>query len=85
MKQIFPKDEPVKTFDKAKANAAQIQYCKDKGAPMFAPSGGVCWKCRRNIYEPYKIDGEHESGYTVERASRILITGCPHCHISYCE
>ena len=30
----------------------QAQYCKDKGAPHFAPESGRCWSCRRNIYEP---------------------------------
>jgi hypothetical protein len=31
---------------------AQEKYCKEKGAPHFAPKSGVCWKCRQNIYSP---------------------------------
>lgn len=64
-------------FNAKLANEAQTKYCKDKNLPHFAPTDGVCWRCRRNIYE--------ENGIKVEDAGKYLITGCPHCHISYCE
>ena len=30
---------------------AQADYCKRTEAPDFAPSSGVCWACKKNIYE----------------------------------
>jgi len=65
-------------IDIEKAIAAQKEYCEINKAPHFAPLTGRCWNCRRNIYEG-------ERGYSVERAGSSLITGCPHCHRSYCD
>ena len=45
----------------------------------FAPSDGKCYRCNNNIYE----NTSTTSGYSVERASREMITGCPHCHYSF--
>ena len=44
----------------------------------FAPKDGICWHCKRNI-------AEGENGITLERLGDYIITGCPHCHKSYCE
>ena len=44
----------------------------------FAPSNGICWRCGRNI-------AEGENGYTPEDIGDYIITGCPHCHYSFCE
>jgi hypothetical protein len=55
--------------------AAQKEYQKKTNSPSFAPSNGVCFKCRRQIYTEISL----------ERASTTLITGCPHCHYSFCE
>lgn len=44
----------------------------------FAPTNGICWRCKRNI-------AEGENGITLEKLGDYIITGCPHCHISYCE
>lgn len=57
------------------AIAEQKQYCKDNKAPHFAPEDGFCWSCGKQIYA---------NGYE-GRASNELITGCPHCHRSYCD
>lgn len=46
----------------------QKSYCDRNGVPMFAPMDGICWSCNMEI--PDNGD-EH-------------ITGCPHCHRSYC-
>lgn len=62
-------------YDPQKAAAAQAKYCKENNLPLFAPYDGVCWACRRNIYEIISIEG----------AGNHLITGCPLCHRSYCE
>lgn len=54
---------------------------------VFAPSDGVCWHCGRNIYEEHAILKGNvvigKTGYSVEEAGRVLITGCPHCHYSF--
>jgi hypothetical protein len=64
-------------FDIEKACEAQRKFVKEHDYPHFAPGNGICYNCRRNIYG--------QNGYSVERASLILITGCPFCCYSYCE
>ena len=60
---------------------AQRKFCKTNESlkcfdyEPFAPNDGVCYNCRKQIYD--KI--------TLESASKFLVTGCPHCHRSYCE
>ena len=72
------------TFDHSKSVEAQREFCKEKGYPHFAPSNGICYNCRKDIYT--QIDhGTFKSGLSYERASSELITGCPHCHRSYCD
>jgi len=73
----------TETFDVQKACEAQKAYCKEKDYPHFAPGNGSCYNCHRNIYTQW--GDKYKSGYSVERASSELITGCPHCHYSYCE
>ena len=72
----------IKSFDNEfwnkdvrSAIAAQKQYCKDNHDPLFAPADGFCHSCGKQIYA---------NGYE-RRASNELITGCPHCHRSYCD
>jgi hypothetical protein len=78
---------------------AQSDHCKD--GPLFAPPGGKCYRCGRNIYQNvgwkeetlYKAtevikDGEEVSfvtGISLEKAKNEMITGCPHCNYSFCE
>lgn len=76
-------NEPTETFDPGKANVAQIKYCREHNYPHFAPTGR-CWRCGKNIYEKHEING-CVHGISVERASRELITGCPHCCWSFCD
>ena len=81
------------------ARQNQAEYCKKNG-PHFAPESGRCWSCSRNIYEKigWKIengraiqvpldspDAKLFTGITVQRATTSLVTGCPHCHRSYCD
>ncbi len=80
----------TETYDVKKAIEAQKQLQKEKGHPDFAPSNGVCWRCRRQIYSIIEhvcdFDGEkYKTGISVEKASTELVTGCPHCHYSYCD
>ena len=46
---------------------AQEKFCKETGAPYFAPPDGRCYRCGRNIYQFYGHDGfgviERRSGY----------------------
>lgn len=79
--QKFNVDESLK---------AQRDLQKQKGYPGFAPSDGICYRCKRQIYA--KIENKNEitgetyfTGVSVEKASSELITGCPHCHRSYCD
>lgn len=74
----------TETFDVQKAIAAQKQLQADKGYPDFAPTNGVCWKCRHQIYEEMEHKG-YKTGISVESAATSLVTGCPHCNYSYCE
>lgn len=57
------------------AIADQEKYCRDHNDPLFAPADGFCHSCGKQIYT---------NGYE-QRASNELITGCPHCHRSYCD
>lgn len=54
---------------------AQKELCEKEGWPYFAPESGICWRCKKQIYEEISL----------EKASTELITGCPYCHWSYCE
>ena len=74
----------TETFDIIEAAKAQANLCSAKGYPHFAPTSGRCYNCGKNIYQ--QIDhGDFKTGVSVERAGHELITGCPHCHYSYCE
>jgi hypothetical protein len=54
----------------------QRDYCKRKtGGEFYAPSDGVSWCCRRNIWD--KI--------SKEQASTELITGCPYCNRTFVD
>ena len=76
------------TYNVREATIAQYDYCNKKGYPHFAPRGGLCYRCGKNIYEKreYKAYGRtYTSGITVDKAGSELVTGCPHCNISYCD
>lgn len=74
----------TKKFNVSKATEAQKNLQKEKGLPAFAPRDGICWACRSQIYS--EIDhGKYKTGIDVDKAATELITGCPHCHRSYCD
>ena len=79
---------------------AQDEYTKKNKLPDFAPRRGICWNCKRNIYQNlgHKRDGwriidvkeegaevDYVTGISLEEAGKSLVTGCPHCHRSYCD
>jgi hypothetical protein len=62
---------PKTAADIQGAIQAQADVCTRLRIPRFAPSNGICWSCRRQIYE--ELDGTHH------------VSGCPFCHRSYCD
>ena len=82
-------------YNASKSIDAQEKYCAEEGYPHFAPASGVCFRCRKQIYESMEherkdyqtgeVVGNYTTGITVKEASSELITGCPHCNYSYCD
>lgn len=68
----------MEKYDTNKAIKAQEEYCKKNNVPFFAPHSGRCYSCGYNIFTA-------PHGYTVEYASKKLITGCPHCMTSFVD
>ncbi|MBQ8393813.1 MAG: hypothetical protein IJX51_08645 [Clostridia bacterium] len=79
----------TRTYDILKAALAQKKYCDNHGFPHFAPQDGCCRNCGKNIYvqheKSYGKDVTITTGISVEEAGKSLVTGCPHCNISYCD
>lgn len=75
---------PDKVFNTSLAIKAQKMFCKVNDMPHFAPINGRCYRCGKNIYEPYEKKGE-TYGIDAETAGKFLITGCPHCNRSFCD
>lgn len=70
-------------FNVQDAIDAQTDYVNHNGYPYFARTFAVrgnCYRCGKNIYQKYG-----SSGYDVAYAMSNLVTGCPHCHKSYCD
>lgn len=67
-------------YDIKASNRAQEEYCLIQSLPHFAPSSGVCWSCKKNIYT---LNGN--SGISVEMAGQDHITGCPHCRRTFLD
>lgn len=84
----------AKVYNVEQSKKNQSEYCKEKGAPHFAPGTGTCWSCKSQIYEvkywkryqksATKDDHDYKTGVDVESSKR-LVTGCPHCNKSYCD
>lgn len=72
------------TFDVALATKGQREFVLARKYPHFAPADGRCYSCNTQIYQQ-QDHGEYKSGVSVESASTGLVTGCPHCHHSYCD
>lgn len=72
----------TETFDSGEAHKVHAKWCADHKWPNFAPTQ-FCYDCRKDIYK--QIDhGTYKTGISVELANGS-ITGCPHCHHSYCD
>ena len=73
-------NEEIYNVEQSKKNQLEVWA---KGMPDFAPKSGICYKCRKQIYEKFVHKNGITTGITVEDA-KSLVTGCPHCHRSYC-
>lgn len=76
------------TYDSRAAIAAQENLCQTLGIVMMAPRSGICWSCRRSIYDKQMVPGfmgrpPYAIGVSVEQAAKSVITGCPHCHRAF--
>lgn len=60
---------------------AQWHYAIEHRALFFIPDDGVCFSCKKNIFQPTKW----REGITIDEAASQLITGCPHCFRTYCD
>ena len=54
----------------------QKEMCRERDAPFFMPRSGYGWGCGGDV-----VAGEMAEG----NDGRILVTGCPFCHRSYCD
>lgn len=81
-----PAVKPEPHYNTREAAAAQIAYCQEHGCPHFAPGhSGRCYRCGRDIYQRIEWPGGYVTGISVEAAGSELVTGCPHCHYSFCD
>jgi len=55
--------------------AKQKRFCQEKKVPYFAPEDGICWSCKKQIFDKLKE----------ETCATEHITGCPYCARSYCD
>jgi hypothetical protein len=62
-------------YDVEKAIEGQKLYWAATGAPQFAPSNGICFSCKEQIY----------NRISVKEATTKLVTGCPYCNRSWCD
>jgi len=53
----------------------QEKYCNLKEIPMFIPSDGRCYYCKRDITK----------AYTQKEIGSKQITGCPYCNKSFLD
>jgi len=65
-----PSQTQVSNEQKARLQAV---FTEAKNVPMFAPVDGVCYKCKKNVYENMEL------GYVMNN----LVASCPHCNHSF--
>jgi predicted kinase len=54
----------------------QMNLCKTLRVPCFVPRGGLCIRCKKNVYAHETVKANY---------SKEHITGCPHCGHSFVE
>ena len=70
----------VPEYDARKAYKAQQRLCDECDLPVFVPEDGQCYHCGAFLFRPHLVIRT----YSVERAGREYITGCPFCCRSFC-
>lgn len=55
---------------------AYKKHCKEQGLPNFVPSSGKCFGCHREVFADYETKGADPDDF---------VTGCPHCHRTFCD
>lgn len=73
-----------KVFSPVAARKAQEEYCKNKHVPHFAPNNGICFRCKKDIYQQNGLRG-YETGISLDEAKTSHVIYCPHCNRSYCD
>ena len=75
-----------KTTDEIyKCAANQRKVWEETNLPEFASISGACYKCGRNIYQNYELTNYNGKYISYGFDGKELITGCPHCHYSFCS
>lgn len=68
LKKELDKERAAPTVDREEI---ERRMQKAKGVMNFGPADGICWNCKKQIFEV--LSGES------------AITGCPFCHRTYCD
>ena len=68
-------------FSIVDAYKAQEKYCQEHDVPMFIGEMGICPSCGKSVFN--KADGV--GTWSVERAGKSLITGCPFCYATFVD
>ena len=64
--------EKVSAAEKFEKNKA---YCRERNLPCFIPPDGKCFACHKQVFS----DGNRGPKWDT------FITGCPHCHRTFCD
>jgi len=65
--------------------ANQRKVWEETNLPEFASVSGACYKCGRNIYQNYELTNYNGKYISHGYDGKTLVTGCPHCHYSFCS
>ncbi|HHK5661564.1 TPA: hypothetical protein ACQVLZ_004920 [Serratia marcescens] len=58
-----------KLFSPVAARKAQVEYCNNKHVPHFAPYDGICFRCKKDIYQQHGLRG-YETGISLDEAKK---------------
>ena len=56
---------------------AYKKWCREHDLPNFVPPSGKCFGCRNEVFG----DTKHTKGAEPDE----FVTGCPHCHRTFCD
>lgn len=64
----------VRATIRSQLSACQLATCNAAGMPMFMPATGFCYRCGADLLGVLQLG-----------RPQAPITGCPACHVSYCD